>query len=81
MDAIFGDLKQVLAVECRSCMRSDINRAQHFPARRIEGVQLVSESADVRSEKRISTSNRRGWRARATLVFVFATMAPYTGWV
>lgn len=42
MDAILGDLKQVLAVEGRSGMRGDIDRAQHFPARRIEGIQLVS---------------------------------------
>ena len=44
LDAILGDLKQVLAVEGRSCMRGDIDRAQRLPARRIEGVQLVSGS-------------------------------------
>src|ERR1700752_3886745 len=44
LDAIFSDLKQVLTVECRSCMRGDINRAQHLAAGRIEGVQLVSGS-------------------------------------
>jgi hypothetical protein len=42
LDAILGDLKQVLAVEGRSCVRGDINRAQRLPTRRIEGVQLVS---------------------------------------
>jgi hypothetical protein len=42
LDAILGELKQVLAVESRSCMRSDIDRAQHLPARRIEGLQRVS---------------------------------------
>ena len=42
LDAILGELKQVLAVEGRSCMRGDIDRAQRLPARRIEGVQLVS---------------------------------------
>jgi hypothetical protein len=42
LDAILGDLKQVLTVEGRSCMRGDIDRAQHFPARRIKGVQLIS---------------------------------------
>src|SRR5437899_10361126 len=42
LDSILGELKQVLAVEGRSCMPGDIDRAQHFPARRIEGVQLVS---------------------------------------
>jgi hypothetical protein len=34
----------VLAVESRSCMRSNIDRAQRLPARRIEGDQLVSRS-------------------------------------
>ena len=42
LDAILGDLKQVLAVESRSCMRGDIDRAHRLSARRIEGVQLVS---------------------------------------
>ena len=42
LDAIFGELKQVLAVESRSCMRGDIDRAQRLPARRIEGLQRVS---------------------------------------
>ena len=42
LDAILGELKQVPAVEGRSCMRGDIDRALHLPARRIEGVQLVS---------------------------------------
>src|SRR5438874_9384296 len=44
LDAVLGELKQVLAVEGRSCMRGDIDRAQRLPARRIEGVQLVSGS-------------------------------------
>src|SRR5438874_10515262 len=44
LDAILGDLKQVLTVEGRSCVRGDINRAQHLATRRIEGVQLVSGS-------------------------------------
>src|SRR5438477_7020154 len=42
LDAILGELIQVLAVEGRSCMRGDIDRAQRLPARGIEGVQLVS---------------------------------------
>src|SRR5882762_4037257 len=42
LDAILGELKQVLAIEGRSCMRGDIDRAHRLPARRIEGVQLVS---------------------------------------
>jgi hypothetical protein len=44
LDAILYDLKEVLAVEGRSCMPGDINRAQRFTARRIEGVELVSRS-------------------------------------
>jgi hypothetical protein len=44
LDAIFGELKQVLAIEGRSCMRGDIDRADGLPARRIEGVQRVSGS-------------------------------------
>src|SRR5258705_11390866 len=42
MDAILGNLKEVLPIECSSRMRSDIKRALHFPTRRIERVQLVS---------------------------------------
>src|SRR5262249_46304971 len=42
LDAILGDLIQVLAVEGRSGMRGGIDRAQRFSARRVEGVQLVS---------------------------------------
>src|SRR5258708_1674078 len=42
LDAILGELKQVLAVEGRSCMRGDSDRAQYLPARRIQSVQLVS---------------------------------------
>jgi len=44
LDAILGELKQVLAVEGRSCMRGDIDRAQRPAARLIEGDQLVSGS-------------------------------------
>src|SRR4029077_403923 len=44
MDAILGDLKEVLSVECCSCMGGDIDRALHLSARRIESVQLVSRS-------------------------------------
>src|SRR5918992_3191205 len=42
LNAILGDLKEVPAVECRSCMRGDIDRAHRLAARRIEGVELVS---------------------------------------
>jgi hypothetical protein len=41
-DTILGDLKQVLAVESRSSVRGDIDRAERLAARRIESVQLVS---------------------------------------
>src|SRR5215510_15513821 len=53
LDAILGDLKQVLAVEGRSRMRGDIDRAHHRSARRIEGVQPVSRrKPDVAAVKR-----------------------------
>ena len=42
LDAILGDLEQMLAVEGRSRMRGDIDRAQRLPAGRIEGVQPVA---------------------------------------
>jgi len=42
VDSILGDLKQVLAVESGSSVRGEVDRPQHFSARRIEGVQLVS---------------------------------------
>jgi hypothetical protein len=44
LNASLRELKQVLAVEGRSCMRGDIDRAQGLPSRRIEGVQRVSGS-------------------------------------
>jgi hypothetical protein len=44
LDAIPGELKQVLAVEGRPGIRGDIDRAQQLPARGIEGVQPVSSS-------------------------------------
>ena len=42
LDVTPGELKQVLAVEGRSGIRDDIDRAQRLPALRIEGVQPVS---------------------------------------
>jgi hypothetical protein len=42
LDAILGDLKQVLTVERRSSVRGDINRVRRLPARGIEGVQPVA---------------------------------------
>jgi hypothetical protein len=44
LDAIPGELEQVLAVEGRSCIRGDLDRAQRPPARRIEGVEPLSSS-------------------------------------
>src|ERR1700730_15963270 len=53
LDAILGELKQVPAVEGRSCMRGDIDRALRLPARRIEGVELASgRKPDVPTVKR-----------------------------
>ena len=48
LDATLGELKQVPAVEGRTCRRGDIDRAHHLPARRIEGVQLVSGGNQTR---------------------------------
>src|SRR6266567_8351537 len=42
VNATLNDLKEVLAVEGRSCVRSHIDHPHHFPARRIEGIQLVA---------------------------------------
>ena len=42
LDAVLGDLKEVLAVEGGSGMGGDIDRALRLPARRIDGAQLVS---------------------------------------
>jgi hypothetical protein len=42
LDAILGDLKEVPAVKGRSRVRGDVDRAQRLPARRVQGVQLVS---------------------------------------
>jgi len=44
LDAILGDLKQVLAVEGRSGMRGDIDRAHRLPACRIEAFSLSPEA-------------------------------------
>jgi len=41
LNAILGDLKQMAAIEGRSCMRCDIHRTLDFAARRIEGIQPV----------------------------------------
>jgi hypothetical protein len=44
LDAILGELKQVLAVKGGSSMRGDTDRALRLSGRRIEGVQSVSRS-------------------------------------
>ncbi len=46
LDAILGNLKQVLAVEGRSCMRGDINPAQRLPARPIRARPFLSHLDD-----------------------------------
>ena len=38
LNAIFGDLKQMLAVEGRSCVCGNIYRPHCLPARRVEGI-------------------------------------------
>ena len=42
LDAVLGDLEQVLAVEGRSRMRGDIDRARRLPLVGIEGVEPVA---------------------------------------
>ena len=44
LNGTFGELKKVLSVKSRSCMRSDLDRAQCLPARGIEGIQRISSS-------------------------------------
>src|ERR1700722_10999492 len=41
LDAILGELKQVPAVEGRSCMCGDVDRAHRLPAHRIKRVQFA----------------------------------------
>ena len=42
LDAVLGELEQVLAVEGRAGMRRDVERALRLAARRIEGLQRVA---------------------------------------
>ena len=42
LDTVLGELKQVLAVECRPGVRSDIERSHTLTTRRIDGVQGVA---------------------------------------
>src|SRR5260370_299953 len=56
LDAILGELKQMLAVEGRSRMRGNIDRAQYLPARGIERVDFVSgRKPDMLTVKRNPT--------------------------
>ncbi|MOA34915.1 hypothetical protein D3C78_1563290 [compost metagenome] len=41
MDAVFGDLEQVLPVKRGAGMGSDIDRAQHLAAFRVQGVDFA----------------------------------------
>src|SRR3546814_2987196 len=43
LDAIFGELEQMLAVERRSRMRGDVDRTQCLSALRTERVQFVAD--------------------------------------
>src|SRR5262249_48703475 len=53
LDAIVGDLKQMLAVECGAGARRDIERARNRAARRIERVQpLAGGEPDVPAVER-----------------------------
>jgi hypothetical protein len=53
LDATLGELKEVLAVEGRSRIPGDIDRAHRLPARKIEGVELLSGcKPDVPTVKR-----------------------------
>jgi hypothetical protein len=53
LDAVLGDLKQILPVERRSGMRRNLDRADRVPTRRLEGVQSVAgRKPDVRAVKR-----------------------------
>jgi hypothetical protein len=56
LDAILGELKQMLAIKGSSGVRRDFDRAQLLSARRIESVQLVSgREPDVLAVIRNST--------------------------
>jgi hypothetical protein len=48
LDAVIGQLEQMLAVECRSRMRGDIDRFEHPPVCWIEGAQSVSSGNQTR---------------------------------
>src|SRR5262245_21531582 len=56
LDAIFGNLKQMPAIEGRAGMRGDIDGAQRLPAHGIEGAEPVARSKpDVLTVKRDPT--------------------------
>jgi hypothetical protein len=63
LDAILGQLKQVLAIKGSASVRCDIDRAQLLSARRIERVQLVSgREPDVLAVKRHSMHAVDSWK-------------------
>ncbi len=52
LNAIFGDLEQVPAIESCSGMRGDVNRALRFAAGRIEGVSVYLRKRTRRADRR-----------------------------
>jgi hypothetical protein len=63
LDAILGQLKQVLAIKGSASVRRDFDRAQRLSARRIENVQLVSGcEPDVLAVKRHSMHAVDSWK-------------------
>jgi hypothetical protein len=67
LDAILGDLKQVLAVEGGSRMRGDIDRADGLSTLRVEGIQLVSGRKPHMLTVKTDTVDAVGARERAIL--------------
>ena len=54
VDAILGDLKQMLAVEGGPCMRGDIDRAYRLAGHGIEGVQSGLRTQTRRADRQTS---------------------------
>jgi hypothetical protein len=67
LDAILGDLKQVLTVERSSCMRGDIDRPHRLSTLRIGGAQLVSRRKPHMLTVKRHTMHVAGARKRAIL--------------
>src|SRR3954447_8086131 len=63
LDAILGDLKQVPAVEGRSCMRGDIDRPHRLSTLGIEGAQPISGcKPDIPAVKRYTMYAVNSWK-------------------